>query len=88
MTDYQWAAAFGRVVGRLMYDRNTTAYQLARAMQRPLNTVNRYFLGQRVPPATVFIDTAEALGVTTDELTAMVAEQCRMAKQRQHAEAT
>jgi len=75
MTDHDWAEAFGAAVGVLMYDRDLTAYQMAKAMRRPLHTVNRYFLGQRVPPATVFLDTAEALGVTADTLATLVSEQ-------------
>ena len=70
--DRDWAEAFGTVVGRLMAERDTTAYRIANRIGRPVNTVNRYYLGQRVPPATVLVETARALSVGVDELVAAV----------------
>lgn len=70
--DKDWAEAFGTVVGRLMAERDTTAYRIAGRIGRPVNTVNRYYLGQRVPPATVLVETALALAVGVEELVAAV----------------
>jgi transcriptional regulator with XRE-family HTH domain len=70
--DRDWAEAFGTVVGRLMADRDTTAYRVARRIGRPVNTVNRYYLGQRVPPATVLAETARVLDIDVSALVAAV----------------
>lgn len=70
--DRDWAEAFGTVVGRLMADRDTTAYRVAAAIGRPLNTVNRYLTGQRVPPAPVMVAVAGSLNIPVESLAAAV----------------
>lgn len=70
--DRDWAEAFGTVVSRLMSDRQMSTYRMAGIMGRPVNTINRYVLGQRVPPATVMVGIAGSLNVGVEALAASV----------------